>query len=87
MDLPVSAYEIVYKDHAVIVDTAFNADVAKQMDANVFDDAAYARLDQAGVRARDDSITLGVVLFSPRFRQRADKIDRRLADREYQRHC
>lgn len=47
MDLPVSAYEIVYKDHAVIVDTAFNADVAKQMDANVFDDAAYARLGAA----------------------------------------
>jgi glyoxylase-like metal-dependent hydrolase (beta-lactamase superfamily II) len=44
LDMPVSAYEIVYKAHAVIVDTAFNADVAKQMDANVFDDAAYARL-------------------------------------------
>ena len=47
LDLPVSAYEIVYKDHAVIVDTAFNADVAKQMGANVFDDAAYARLGAA----------------------------------------
>jgi glyoxylase-like metal-dependent hydrolase (beta-lactamase superfamily II) len=45
--MPVSAYEIVYKDHAVIVDTAFNADVAKQMGANVFDDAAYARLGAA----------------------------------------
>ena len=44
LDMPVSAYEIVYKDHAVIVDTAFNADVAKQMGANVFDDAAFARL-------------------------------------------
>ena len=47
LDMPVSAYEIVYKDHAVIVDTAFNAAVAKQMDANVFDDAAYARLSTA----------------------------------------
>jgi glyoxylase-like metal-dependent hydrolase (beta-lactamase superfamily II) len=47
LDMPVSAYEIVYNDHAVIVDTAFNADVAKQMGANVFDDAAYARLGAA----------------------------------------
>jgi glyoxylase-like metal-dependent hydrolase (beta-lactamase superfamily II) len=45
--MPVSAYEIVYKDRAVIVDTAFNADVAKQMGATVFDDAAYARLGAA----------------------------------------
>ena len=47
LDMPVSAYEIVYKDHAVIVDTAFNAVLAKQMDADVFDDAAYARLGAA----------------------------------------
>jgi glyoxylase-like metal-dependent hydrolase (beta-lactamase superfamily II) len=47
LDMPVSAYEIVYKNHAVILDTAFNADVAKQMGANVFDDAAYARLGAA----------------------------------------
>lgn len=47
LDMPVSAYEIVYKDHAVIVDTAFNAHVAKLMGANVFDDAAYARLSTA----------------------------------------
>jgi glyoxylase-like metal-dependent hydrolase (beta-lactamase superfamily II) len=47
LDMPVSAYEIVYKDHAAIVDTAFNADVAKQMGASVFDDAAYARLGGA----------------------------------------
>ena len=47
LDMPVSAFEIVYKDHAVIVDTAFNTGVAKQMDANVFDDAAYARLGAA----------------------------------------
>lgn len=44
LDMPVSAYEIVYRDRAVIVDTAFNAEIAKQMSANVFDDAAYARL-------------------------------------------
>jgi glyoxylase-like metal-dependent hydrolase (beta-lactamase superfamily II) len=44
VDMPVSAYEIAYKDHAVLVDTAFNADIAKQMGADVFDDAAYARL-------------------------------------------
>jgi glyoxylase-like metal-dependent hydrolase (beta-lactamase superfamily II) len=30
-----------------IVDTAFDADVAKQMGASVFDDAAYARLGAA----------------------------------------
>jgi glyoxylase-like metal-dependent hydrolase (beta-lactamase superfamily II) len=47
LDMPVSAYEIVYQDRAVIVDTAFNADVAKQMGANDFDDAAYARLGAA----------------------------------------
>jgi hypothetical protein len=47
LDMPVSAYEIVYKNHAVIIDTAFNADVAKQMGANIFDDAAYARLGAA----------------------------------------
>ena len=47
LDMPVSAYEIVYKDHAVIVDTAFNAGIAKQMSADVFDDAAYARLGTA----------------------------------------
>src|ERR1700722_17536167 len=47
LDMPVSAYEVAYKDHAVIVDTAFNADVAKQMGANVFDDAAYERLGAA----------------------------------------
>jgi glyoxylase-like metal-dependent hydrolase (beta-lactamase superfamily II) len=47
LDLPVSAYEIVYREHAVIIDTAFNAEVAKQMGANVFDDAAYTRLGAA----------------------------------------
>jgi glyoxylase-like metal-dependent hydrolase (beta-lactamase superfamily II) len=47
LDMPVSAYEVVYKDHAVIVDSAFDADVAKQMGADVFDDAAYARLGAA----------------------------------------
>ena len=47
LDMPVSAYEIVYKDGAVIVDTAFDADVAKHMGAKVFDDAAYARLGGA----------------------------------------
>jgi glyoxylase-like metal-dependent hydrolase (beta-lactamase superfamily II) len=52
LDMPVSAYEIVYQDHAVIVDTAFDADVAKQMDAAVFDDAAYARLGSALAKAQ-----------------------------------
>jgi glyoxylase-like metal-dependent hydrolase (beta-lactamase superfamily II) len=47
LDLPVSAYELTYKDHTVILDTAFNADVAKQMDVSVFDDAAYVRLSAA----------------------------------------
>jgi glyoxylase-like metal-dependent hydrolase (beta-lactamase superfamily II) len=47
LDLPVSAYEIVYEDHAIVVDTAFDAGVAQQMGANVFDAAAYARLGGA----------------------------------------
>jgi glyoxylase-like metal-dependent hydrolase (beta-lactamase superfamily II) len=47
LDMPVSAYEIVYKDRAVIIDTAFNADVAKQMGENAYDDAAFARVGAA----------------------------------------
>lgn len=47
LDMPVSAYEIAYQDRAIIVDTAFDAEVAKQMGADVFDEAAYARLGAA----------------------------------------
>lgn len=47
LDMPVSAYEIAYKDHSLIVDTAFNSYIAKQMGADGFDDAAYARLSAA----------------------------------------
>jgi glyoxylase-like metal-dependent hydrolase (beta-lactamase superfamily II) len=57
LDMPVSAYEIVYQDRAVIVDTAFNADVAKQMGANDFDDAAYARLGAAITTAQQIIVT------------------------------
>jgi glyoxylase-like metal-dependent hydrolase (beta-lactamase superfamily II) len=57
LDMPVSAYEIVYKDHAVVVDTAFNADVANQMGANVFDEAAYGRLCAALVTAQAIIVT------------------------------
>src|SRR5689334_8247925 len=41
IDLPVSSYELVYPDHLAIVDTAFNADVAKAMSATKFDGAAF----------------------------------------------
>jgi glyoxylase-like metal-dependent hydrolase (beta-lactamase superfamily II) len=47
LDMPVSAYKIVYKDHTVIIDTGFNAVVAKQMDANAYDDAAFMRVGAA----------------------------------------
>jgi glyoxylase-like metal-dependent hydrolase (beta-lactamase superfamily II) len=47
LDMPVSAYEVLYKDHAVIIDTALNAGVAKQMGASTYDDAAFARLSAA----------------------------------------
>lgn len=51
VDLPVSAYELVYRDHLAVVDTAFNADIARSMSASRFDGAAYARMSGALARA------------------------------------
>lgn len=51
LDLPVSAYELVYPDHLAVVDTAFDAGIAKDMTATGFDGAAYARMSAALARA------------------------------------
>ena len=46
-DLPVSSYELVYRDHIAIVDAALNAYIAKSMSATSFDSAAYSRMSGA----------------------------------------
>jgi glyoxylase-like metal-dependent hydrolase (beta-lactamase superfamily II) len=51
VDLPVASYELVYQDHLAVLDTAFNAVIAKDMHATHFDDAAYARVSDALARA------------------------------------
>ena len=51
IDLPISSYELVYRDHIAVLDTALNADVAKSMSATNFDSAAYARMSGALARA------------------------------------
>jgi glyoxylase-like metal-dependent hydrolase (beta-lactamase superfamily II) len=47
VDLPVSSYELVYRDHIAVLDTALNADIAKSMGATPFDNAAYSRMSDA----------------------------------------
>lgn len=51
IDLPVSSYELVYRDHLAVLDTALNADIAKDMSATTFDSAAYSRMSGALARA------------------------------------
>lgn len=51
IDLPVSSYELVYDGRTVIVDTALNKRVAKDMGAPSFDEAAYARMSGALAKA------------------------------------
>jgi len=51
IDLPVSSYELVYRDHLAIVDAALNADMARSMGAPAFDSAAYSRMGGALARA------------------------------------
>lgn len=51
VDLPVSSYELVYRDHLAIIDTAFDARIAGDMTASRFDNAAYARMSAALARA------------------------------------
>ncbi len=50
-DLPVSSYELVYRDRVAIVDAALTADIAKSMSAESFDGAAYSRMSGALARA------------------------------------
>lgn len=51
IDLPVSSYELVYRDHTAIIDTALNAGIAKSMSAVSFDAQAYSRMSGALNRA------------------------------------
>lgn len=51
VDLPVSSYELVYRDHTAVLDTALNQDIARSMGATPFDSAAYARMSDALHRA------------------------------------
>jgi glyoxylase-like metal-dependent hydrolase (beta-lactamase superfamily II) len=51
IDLPVSSYELVYRDHLAVLDTALDASIAKSMSATMFDSAAYARMSHALARA------------------------------------
>ena len=47
IELPVSSYELVYRDHSVVIDAALSADIAKRMGAPTFDSAAYSRMSRA----------------------------------------
>lgn len=51
IDLPVSAYELVWPDHTAVVDTGMDAATATAMGATSFDPAAYARMSDALRRA------------------------------------
>ncbi len=50
IDLPISSYELVYRDHTAVLDAALNEDIAKSMGAT-FDSAAYGRMSDALARA------------------------------------
>ena len=50
-DLPVSSYELVYRDHVAIVDAALDAGIARSMSAPIFDSAAYSRMSGAFAHA------------------------------------
>jgi glyoxylase-like metal-dependent hydrolase (beta-lactamase superfamily II) len=51
VDLPVSSYELVYRDHTAIIDAALTANIGKSMSATSFDSAAYSRMSNALSRA------------------------------------
>jgi glyoxylase-like metal-dependent hydrolase (beta-lactamase superfamily II) len=57
IDLPVSSYELVYRDHTAVLDTAYNADISKSMGGTRFDDAAYARMSDALTHAALIAVT------------------------------
>jgi glyoxylase-like metal-dependent hydrolase (beta-lactamase superfamily II) len=50
--MPVSAYQLVYSDHTVILDTTLSPDIAHDMGAATFDDAAFSRVSAALANAR-----------------------------------
>lgn len=50
-DLPVSSYELVYRDHTAMIDAALNGYIATSMSATAFDSAAFARMSAALARA------------------------------------
>jgi len=50
-DLPVSAYELVYAERTIMLDTAHSANIAKDMGASGVDEAAYSDLSAALAKA------------------------------------
>lgn len=75
IDLPVSSYELVYRDHVAVLDTAFNPVVGKSMGATNFDNSAYARMSDALARASFIVVThehpdhIGGLLAQPNLKQ------------------
>lgn len=75
IDLPVSSYELVYRDRSVIVDAALTSDIAKRMGAPTVDSAAYSRMSRALARADLIVVThehpdhVGGLLAQPNLRQ------------------
>jgi glyoxylase-like metal-dependent hydrolase (beta-lactamase superfamily II) len=51
IDLPVSSYELAYRDQLAVVDAGLTADIARSMSAPTFDSAAYSRMSGALARA------------------------------------
>ncbi len=51
IDLPVSSFALVYRDHLAVLDTGLNPGIAKSMGASTFDNGAYARMSAALARA------------------------------------